>query len=210
MDKDVQPRVADSSVPFRAIAKRIPCVCDSADFSHVLPAARGGANAVFELDVTLLGGLFSKSSRFFDDICQVPQADEDALFKHPVVKAGVQVKWEHARSRFLLIFGWYVLFVTLFTCWSIAEPLVDVGKIGPRPLSVVTLASMLPLLFVEVKQAYKVGLRSHLVSLWNVIAALVLGSISVSIVLSETTNVAAASVIRVIHWYCFAESGSNE
>ena len=92
---------------------------------------------------------------------------------------------------------------------SIAEPLADVGKIGPRPLSVVTLASMLPLLFVEVKQAYKVGLRSHLVSVWNVIAAIVLGSISVSIVLSEATNVAAASVIRVIHWYWFLESGSN-
>ena len=123
----------------------------------------------------------------------------------------MQVKWErYARSRFLLIFGWYVLFVTLFTCWSIAEPLADVGnKIGPRPLSVVTLASMLPLLFVEVKQAYKVGLRSHLVSVWNVIAAIVLGSISVSIVLSEATNLAAASVIRVIHWYWFLESGSN-
>ena len=176
---------------------------------RVLPAANGGANAAVTLKVALLGGLFSESSRFFQGICLKPQADEDALFKHPVVRAGVQVKWErYARPRFLLIFGWYVLFVTLFTCWSIAEPLADVEKIGPRPLSVVTLASMLPLLFVEFKQAYKVGLRSHF-SLWNVLAALVLGSISVSIVLSEATNVAAASVIRVIHWYCFPEPGSN-
>ena len=116
MNKDVQPRVADSSVPFRAIASRIPCVCDSADFSHVLPAARGGANAVVELDVVLLGGLFSKSSRFFDGICRVPQADEDALFKHPVTESATALIATISVSRYSKIaFDAFAIQICLFT-----------------------------------------------------------------------------------------------
>ena len=100
----------------------------------------------------------------------------------------MKVKWEqYAQPRFRLIFGWYAVFVILFTCWSITEAAVDPEAMsGPHPLSVVTLTSMLPLLFVEFKQAYKVGLRSHFGSIWNVFAALVLVSSSLTIVLAET------------------------
>ena len=126
MDKDVQPRLADSSISFRATAAPNPCICEEADFNLVLPPATSGANAVMTLQVLFLGGLFSGSSRFFSGICQTPQADEDAIFKHPAVKAGVQVKWEgYARLRFYMIFGLYAAFVILFTVWSVTEGVVD-------------------------------------------------------------------------------------
>ena len=65
------------------------------------------------------------------------------------------------------------------------------------PLSVATLVSMLPLFVVEAKQAYKDGLRSHFVSTWNVVAALVLVSLAITIVLAEVPNAASASVAWV-------------
>ena len=116
MNKDVQPRVADSSVPFRVTASGFPFVRDSAGFSHVLPAARGGANAVVELDVVLLGGLFSKSSRFFDGICQVPQADEDALFKHPVTESATALIATISVRRYSKIaFNAFAVQICMFT-----------------------------------------------------------------------------------------------
>jgi hypothetical protein len=57
-----------------------------------------------------------------------------------------------------------------------------------------TLASTFPLFFVETKQAYKAGLRSHFVSTWNVVAALVLVSLAITVVLAEVPNAASASV----------------
>ena len=60
MDKDVQPRLADSSVSFRAIASPNPFVCDEADFALALPPAKSGANAAMTLQVVFLGGLFSR------------------------------------------------------------------------------------------------------------------------------------------------------
>ena len=83
----------------------------------------------------------------------------------------------------------------------IYEAAVDAETMsGPRPLSMLTLISMLPLLFVEVKQACSEGLRSHFSSIWNVLAALVLVSISITIVLSETQT-ASDSVIRVSYLF---------
>ena len=99
----------------------------------------------------------------------------------------MQVKWEqYARQRFRLIFGWYAIFVFLFTAWTFEDVAADPeGTKRPTALGVSTLVSIVPLLFCEIKQAYKAGLRTHFTSGWNALQALILiGAISI-ILLAE-------------------------
>ena len=91
---DVQPRLADSSTPFRARASSTPYLRTKEEFSSVLPETQFGASAGASLQVVGLGGLFCHDSLFFRGLCETPQANEIALFRHPVVKAGVLVQWQ--------------------------------------------------------------------------------------------------------------------
>ena len=112
---DVQPRLADSSTPFRARASSTPYLRTKEEFRLVLPETQFGASAGASLQVVCLGGLFCHDNLFFQGLCQTPQANESALFSHPAVKAGVLVKWQgYAEARFHRLFLCYVLFLSFF------------------------------------------------------------------------------------------------
>ena len=97
--------------------------------------------------------------------------------------------------RFYTLCFSYVVFMSLFTAWSIAEAASDPeDRTVPRACGIATLVSILPLLLAEMKQAWASGARRHFGSIWNVFSALVIiGSLTV-VLLPEAQAADANSV----------------
>jgi WD40 repeat protein len=168
-----QPRLADNCTPFRATGSPVPLLQTQEEMDLVLPRATVGASSIAQLQVLLIGGLFNADTCFFQGLCETPQADEAALFAHPVVKAGVLVKWEqYAHKRFFALFLGYVCFLVLFTIWSVAESAHDID--GTPLLNVLRIATAGFAAFfmaLEIKQSLHLGLTTHLEDPWNFLAA---------------------------------------
>ena len=168
----MQPRLADSSTPFRARASSTPYLRTKEEFSLVLPETQFGASAGASLQVVGLGGLFCHDSLFFRGLCETPQVNESALFRHPVVKAGVLVQWQgYAEVRFRGLFVCYVLFLSLFTAWTLAETRgAVVGSTWLRRLRIGTTFFALCFLALEVKQLIRMRFRTYWKDFWNKMA----------------------------------------
>ena len=97
--------------------------------------------------------------------------------------------------RFYTLCFSYVVFMSLFTAWSIAEAASDPeDRTVPRAWGIATLISILPLLFVEMKQAWASGARRHFGSIWNVFSALVIIGTLTVVLLPEAQAADANSV----------------
>jgi hypothetical protein len=207
-----QPRLADNSKLFRAIGSEIPCLSTKEQFDAVLPRRTVGASSTASLEVLMMGGLFNEDTGFFRGLCETPQADEDALFAHPAVKAGVLVKWEHyAQKKFFVIFVGYISFMATFTAWTLAETAEDLHESPwPRRWRIASAVGAVCFLGVEAKQVIRTGLRSYAKDNWNYLALFVFLSTCVSTVLSEpmlhrhndmaTQSQNSRSVVAVAAW----------
>ena len=102
--------------------------------------------------------------------------------------------------RFYTLCFSYVVFMSLFTAWSIAEAASDPeDRTVPRAWGIATLVSILPLLLAEMKQAWASGARRHFGSIWNVFSALVIIGSFIVVLLSEAEDAGTISVpLRVL------------